>query len=222
MDSFPLLPVPKIGHNFYIFAENQINMGKQNWKPGNMVYPLPAALISCGSTPEEYNVMTVSWLGTICSDPPMVYISVRPGRNSYGIIKKNGEFVINLTTVEMAEVTDWCGVKSGRELDKFKESGLTPIPAKVVNCPVVAESPVSIECKVKEVRPLGTHDMFIADVVNIMADDQYIDPKTGAFDLASSGLLVYSHGNYYAMGKKIGKFGWSVMKEKTKKRLGIK
>jgi flavin reductase (DIM6/NTAB) family NADH-FMN oxidoreductase RutF len=166
--------------------------------------------------------MTVSWLGTICSDPPMVYISVRPGRNSYGIIKKNGEFVINLTTVEMAEVTDWCGVKSGREFDKFKESGLTPIPAQVVKCPVVAESPVSIECRVKEIMALGTHDMFIADVVNIMADDQYIDPKTGAFDLASSGLLVYSHGNYYAMGKKIGKFGWSVMKEKTKKRLGIK
>ena len=195
-------------------------MGKQNWKPGNMIYPLPAALISCGRTPDEYNQMTVSWLGTICSDPPMCYISVRPGRNSHDIIKKNGEFVINLTTVELAEVTDWCGVKSGRDIDKFKESGLTPIKATVVKCPIVEEAPVSIECRVKEIIPLGTHDMFIADVVNIIADDKYIDNESGAFDLAASGLLAYSHGNYYAMGKKIGKFGWSVMKDKTKRKLG--
>jgi len=194
-------------------------MGKQNWKPGNMIYPLPAALISCGSSPDEYNLMTVSWLGTICSDPPMCYISVRPGRASYDIIKRNGEFVINLTTVELAEVTDWCGVKSGREMDKFKESGLTPIPATVVNCPIVEEAPVSIECRVKEIISLGSHDMFIADVVNIVADDKYIDSESGAFDLAASGLLAYSHGNYYAMGEKVGKFGWSVMKDKTKRRL---
>jgi flavin reductase (DIM6/NTAB) family NADH-FMN oxidoreductase RutF len=197
-------------------------MGKQNWKPGNMIYPLPAALISSGSTPDEYNVMTVSWLGTICSDPPMVYISVRPGRNSYETIKKNGEFVINLTTEEIAEATDWCGVKSGRDFDKFKESGLTPIPASIVNCPIVEQSPVSIECRVREIKTLGTHDMFIADVVNIVADEKYIDSESGAFDLASAGLLVYSHGNYYSMGEKIGKFGWSVMKEKTKKKLGLK
>lgn len=197
-------------------------MGKQNWKPGNMIYPLPAALISCGSTPEEYNVMTVSWLGTICSDPPMVYISVRPGRNSYDIIKKTGEFVINLTTEEIAEATDWCGVKSGRDFDKFKESGLTALPASIVNCPIVEQSPVSIECRVREIKTLGTHDMFIADVVNIVADDKYIDTESGAFDLASSGLLVYSHGYYYSMGEKIGKFGWSVMKDKTKKKLGLK
>ncbi len=196
-------------------------MGKINWKPGNMVYPLPAALISCGSSPEEYNVMTISWLGTICSEPPMVYISVRPGRHSHDIIKKNLEFVINLTTVDLAEETDWCGVKSGRNVNKFKESGLTPVAATVVSCPIVEESPVSIECRVKEIVPLGSHDMFIADVVNIVVEDKYIIPESGAFDLAASGLLAYSHGNYYAMGKKIGKFGWSVMKEKTKKRLGI-
>ncbi len=197
----------------------QKTMGKINWKPGTMVYPLPAALISCGSTPEEYNVMTVSWLGTICSEPPMVYISVRPGRHSHEIIKKNGEFVINLTTVELAKVTDWCGVKSGRNMNKFRESGLTPIPATVVNCPIVEESPLSIECRVKEVKPLGSHDMFIADVVNVVVEDKYINPESGAFDLASSGLIAYSHGNYYTMGKKIGKFGWSVMKDKTKRRL---
>jgi flavin reductase (DIM6/NTAB) family NADH-FMN oxidoreductase RutF len=206
--------------NFYTFAEKRKTMGKINWKPGNMVYPLPAALISCGSTPEEYNLMTVSWLGTICSEPPMCYISVRPGRHSHEIIKRTGEFVINLTTVDLAQVTDWCGVKSGRDMDKFRESGLTPIPATVVNCPLVEESPVSIECRVKEVKPLGSHDMFIADVVNIVVEDKYINPESGAFDLAASGLLAYSHGNYYSLGKKIGKFGWSVMKEKTKKRIG--
>jgi len=194
-------------------------MGKQNWKPGNMIYPLPAALISCGSNPEEYNLMTVSWLGTICSDPPMCYISVRPERKSHAIIKNNGEFVINLTTVELAEVTDWCGVKSGRNIDKFKESGLTPIPGTVVNCPIVEEAPVSIECRVKEIIPLGSHDMFIADVVNVVADDRYINSESGAFDLAASGLLAYSHGYYYAIGEKVGKYGWSVMKEKTKRRL---
>jgi flavin reductase (DIM6/NTAB) family NADH-FMN oxidoreductase RutF len=149
----------------------------------------------------------------------MCYISVRPGRNSHDIIKRNGEFVINLTTVELAEITDWCGVKSGHDIDKFKESGLTPMAATVVKCPIVEESPVSIECRVKEIIPLGSHDMFIADVVNIVADDRYIDSESGAFDLAASGLLAYSHGNYYELGKKVGKFGWSVMKEKTKKRL---
>ncbi|MCE1198917.1 MAG: flavin reductase family protein [Marinilabiliales bacterium] len=195
-------------------------MGKINWKPGNMVYPLPAALISCGSEPETYNLITVSWIGTLCTDPPMCYISVRPGRHSSEILKQQGEFVINLTTKDMARATDWCGVRSGRDYNKFRESGLTPLPATVVNCPIVAESPVSIECKVREVRPLGTHDLFIADVVNVIADDRFIDPESGAMDLETAGLIAYSHGNYYELGKKIGKFGWSVMKEKTRRRQG--
>lgn len=194
-------------------------MAKINWKPGNMIYPLPAALISCGSTPEEYNLITVSWLGTICTDPPMCYISVRPGRHSSGIIKKNGEFVINLTTRAMAEVTDWCGVKSGRDHKKFQETGLTALPGTVVNCPMVAESPISIECRVVEVKELGTHDMFIANVVNIVADDRYINPESGAMNLEGAGLIAYSHGSYYEMGKNIGKFGWSVMKEKTRRKI---
>ncbi len=192
---------------------------KINWKPGNMVYPLPAALISCGDINGKMNLLTISWLGTICSDPPMCYISVRPGRYSYDMIKASGEFVINLTTSDIAKVTDWCGVKSGRDFDKFKESGLTPAPATLVKCPVVAEAPISIECRVTEIKPLGSHDMFIADVINIIADNRYIDPETGAFSLAAAGIMAYSHGNYYSLGKRIGKFGWSVMKPKTKKRI---
>jgi len=191
-------------------------MAKQNWKPGNMVYPLPAALISCGDINGKMNLLTVSWLGTLCTDPPMCYISVRPERYSHDIIKQSGEFVINLTTTDIAEATDWCGVKSGRDHDKFKESGLTPASASKVKCPVVAEAPISIECVVKEINSLGSHDMFIADVVNIMADDRFIDPETGAFSLAASGIMAYSHGTYYSLGKRIGKFGWSVMKDKTK------
>jgi len=193
---------------------------KQNWKPGNMVYPLPAALISCGNIEGKTNLLTVSWLGTICSDPPMCYISVRPERFSYQIIKESGEFVINLTTTDMAKVTDWCGVKSGRNFDKFKECGLTPATATIVKCPIVNEAPISIECRVREIKPLGSHDMFIADVVNIIADDRYIDPETGAFSLAAAGIMAYSHGTYYSLGKRIGKFGWSVMKDKTRMKHG--
>ena len=191
-------------------------MGKQHWKPGNMVYPLPAALISCGDINGKMNLLTVSWLGTLCTYPPMCYISVRPERYSYEMIKQTGEFVINLTTADMAKATDWCGVKSGRDHDKFKESGLTALPATIVKCPIVAESPISIECKVTEIKPLGSHDMFIAEVLNIIADDRYIDPETEAFNLAASGIMAYSHGTYYPLGKRIGKFGWSVMKDKTK------
>jgi flavin reductase (DIM6/NTAB) family NADH-FMN oxidoreductase RutF len=193
-----------------------MTMGKQNWKPGNMVYPLPAALISCGDIDGKMNLLTISWLGTLCSDPPMCYISVRPERYSHELIKQSGEFVINLTTLGIAKVTDWCGVKSGRNYNKFKECGLTPAAATIVKCPIVAEAPISIECKVKEIKSLGSHDMFIADVVNIIADDRYIDPETGAFGLAASGLIAYSHGTYYSLGKRIGKFGWSVTKNKTK------
>lgn len=187
---------------------------KENWKPGTMVYPLPAVLISVGSKKEEYNLFTVSWVGTICTDPPMCYISVRPERYSYPILKKNMEFVINLTTKEMALATDWCGVRSGAKYDKFKEMKLTPGKASVVQAPTVSESPLCIECRVKEVVPLGTHDMFISEVVNIQADDKYIDKETGKFDLAGSNPLVYLHGNYYELGTLIGKFGWSVQKKK--------
>jgi flavin reductase (DIM6/NTAB) family NADH-FMN oxidoreductase RutF len=190
-------------------------MGKQDWKPGTMIYPLPAVMVSCGATPEEYNILTVSWVGTICSDPPMCSISVRPSRHSYEILKKNMEFVINLTTKELAFATDWCGVKSGKDFNKFEEMKLTPHKASIVNAPYIEEAPLCIECRVREVMSLGSHDLFIADVVNVLADEQYMNPKTGAFHLNESDLLVYSHGQYYEMGKPIGKFGWSVQKKKT-------
>lgn len=187
---------------------------KQNWKPGTMIYPLPAVLVSCGGTPEEYNLITVAWVGTVCTNPPMCYISVRPERHSYPILKRNMEFVINLTTAEMAYATDWCGVNSGREHNKFEAMRLTPGKATVVKAPVVEESPLCIECRVREVLGLGSHDMFIADVVNVQADERYIDPATGAFDLQRAGLLAYSHGKYYELGAFVGKFGWSVKKKK--------
>jgi flavin reductase (DIM6/NTAB) family NADH-FMN oxidoreductase RutF len=188
---------------------------KLQWKPGNMLYPLPAALISSGATEEEYNVFTASWTGTICSDPPMCYVSIRPERHSYNIIKRNMEFVINLTNEDLAFATDWCGVKSGRDFDKFKEMKLTPVRGEKVAAPIVAESPVNIECRVTQILPLGSHDMFIAEVLNVQVDEKYINPKTGAFDLAATNLMAYLHGNYHKIGEKIGKFGWSVQKNKN-------
>ncbi len=191
---------------------------KQDWKPGTMIYPLPAAMISCGNTPEEYNIITVSWVGTICSDPPMCYISVRPSRHSHEIIKRTGNYVINLTTEALARATDWCGVRSGRDFNKFEEMKLTAGKSKLVEAPLIEESPVCIECRVKEIILLGSHDMFISEVVNVKADDQYLDPVTGRFDMQNAGLLAYSHGHYYGLGKRIGKFGWSVEKKKKKKK----
>jgi len=191
---------------------------KQDWKPGTMIYPLPAAMISCGSTPEEQNIFTVSWIGTICSDPPMCYISVRPARHSYEIIKRNGEFVINLTTEDLARATDWCGVRSGKDHNKFQEMKLTPGKATIVGAPVIEESPICIECRVKEIIPLGSHDMFISEVVNVRAEEQFLHPETGRFDMQKAGLLAYSHGYYYGLGKQIGKFGWTVQKKKKKKK----
>ena len=182
-----------------------------------MIYPLPAVLVSCGSTPEEYNLLTVAWTGTLCTNPPMCYISVRPERHSYDIIRRNMEFVINLTDKELAHSTDWCGVRSGRDYNKFEEMGLTPGRCTVVNAPLIEESPLCIECRVREILSLGSHDLFIADVVNVRADDQYLNPATGKFDLASSNPLVYVHGHYYELGKPIGKFGWSVEKKKNEK-----
>lgn len=178
-----------------------------------MIYPLPAILVSCGSTAEEYNLITVAWTGTLCTNPPMCYISVRPERHSYAIIKKNMEFVLNLTTEDMAFATDWCGVRSGRDYDKFEEMRLTPGKATVVSAPIVEESPLNIECRVKEIISLGSHDMFIAEVVNVRADERYLNPQTGKFELSESHPLVYLHGAYYGLGKKIGKFGWSVEKK---------
>jgi len=187
---------------------------KQNWKPGTMIYPLPAVLVSCGNTPERQNLITVAWTGTICTDPAMCYISVRPERHSYNIIKEEMEFTINLTTSAMAHATDWCGVKSGREFDKWKETGLTPLSGVKVGCPHIKEAPISIECRVKEIVHLGSHDMFVADVLNVIADDRYIDPATGAFDMAKADLISYIHGGYYAHSEKLGTFGWTVRKKK--------
>ena len=177
-----------------------------------MIYPLPAVLVSCGETPEEYNMLTVAWTGTICSDPAMCYISVRPERHSYDLIKRTGEFVINLTTEALARATDWCGVKSGKDVNKWREMGLTPAPASVVKAPLIEESPVSIECRVKQILPLGTHDMFIAEVVNVVVDEEYLD-ETGKFDMVRAGLMAYSHGEYFTLGKSFGHFGWSVRKK---------
>lgn len=182
-----------------------------------MIYPLPAVLVSCGESEAEYNMLTVAWTGTICSSPAMCYISVRPERHSYDIIKRTGEFVINLTTEDLARATDWCGVKSGREEDKFKAMGLTAVESSVVKAPTLAESPISIECKVQQIIPLGSHDMFIAEVVNVSVDEQYIDPDSGKFDLQRAKLIAYSHGEYFKLGEAIGHFGWSVRK-KGKKR----
>ena len=191
-------------------------MAKIHWKPGTMLYPLPVVMVSCGETPEEYNIITIAWTGTINSDPPMCSISIRPERLSYDIIKRTGEFVINLTTEELAKATDWCGCRSGRKYNKWNEMNLTPAPAKVVKAPIIEESPGNIECKVKDIIDLGTHHMFIAEVVNFSVDDKYID-ENGAFSFSKANPLVYSHGYYFGMGKEIGKFGWSVEKKTNKK-----
>lgn len=191
-------------------------MSKVFWKPGTFVYPIPAVMVSCGSM-EESNIITVAWTGIINTNPAMVYISVRPTRYSHSMIKKSGEFVINLTTKDLAYKTDWCGVKSGKDVDKFKEMKLTKEKGKFVKCPLIKEAPVSIECKVKEIKELGSHDMFIAEVLSIDADDKYIDEK-GAFDISKCDLIAYANGGYYPLAKKVGKFGFSVMKKKKKKR----
>ena len=186
---------------------------KESWKPGTLIYPLPAVLVSCGATPDEYNLLTVAWTGTVCTAPPMCYVSVRPERHSYGIIRRTGEFVINLTTRGLARAADWCGVRSGRDYDKFREMGLTPGKALKVAAPIVEESPVSIECRVRQVLELGTHDMFLAEVVAVQVDADYIDPATGRFCLERACPIVYSHGEYFALGEALGHFGWSVRKK---------
>ena len=197
-------------------------MEKINWKPGTMLYPLPAIMVSCGATKEEFNIITIAWTGTICSNPPMCYISVQPKRHSYEIIKKNMDFVINLTTEQLAFATDWCGVKSGKDVNKFSEMKLTPAKAQLVKSPLIAESPVNIECVVKEIKALGSHDMFIAEVVAVNVDPKFLNPETQAFDMEKAGLICYSHGKYFNVGEFLGGFGFSVMKPKTKKKRMLK
>ena len=187
-------------------------MAKVQWKAGTFIYPIPAVMVSCG-TMEKSNIITVAWTGILNTNPAMCYISVRPERYSHDIIKENGEFVINLTTEKLARATDWCGVISGRNRDKFKEMKLTKEKGNFVKAPLIKESPVSVECRVKEIIPLGSHDMFVAEVLSIDADEKYIDEK-GAFDISKCNLMAYANGGYYQLGKKIGKFGFSVQKKK--------
>jgi flavin reductase (DIM6/NTAB) family NADH-FMN oxidoreductase RutF len=193
-------------------------MAKIEFKPGTMLNPVPAVMVSCGDEKEK-NIITIAWTGIDNTNPPMTYVSVRKERYSHDIIKRTGEFVINLTTEELAFATDYCGVRSGRDVDKFKEQNLTAIESKVVSCPSISESPVNIECKVTEIKELGSHDMFLAEIVSVSVDDSLMD-ETGRLCLDEAGLIAYNHGHYFPLKKKdIGKFGYSVMKPKTKKRL---
>ena len=192
-------------------------MAKQHWKAGNMLYPLPAVMVSCQRAEEKPNIITVAWAGTVCTNPPMVSISVRPERYSYPIIKESGEFVINLVTGDLAYATDYCGVRSGKDVDKFKEMHLTPMPSLHIHAPGIAESPVNIECKVRQVLELGSHSMFLADVLGVSIDETYLDEK-GKFHLNDTGLVTYSHGEYFLLGKKLGTFGYSVKKPSKKDR----
>ena len=189
-------------------------MAKVIWKSGTFVYPIPAVMVSCG-TMEKSNIITVAWTGILNTEPAMVYISVRPTRYSYNLIKEQGEFVINLTTKKLVRETDWCGVKTGAKVDKFKEMNLHKEKAKFVQCTLIKESTVSIECKVKEIKELGSHHLFIAEVLSIDADDKYIDEK-GAFDISKCDLIAYANGGYYSLDKKLGKFGFSVQKKNKK------
>lgn len=186
-------------------------MAKQSFKPGNMLYPLPAVMVSCKRPGEKANIITVAWTGTVCSSPAMVSISVRKERYSYEIIKETKEFVINLATKELVFALDFCGVRSGKTVDKFKEMHLTELPSQKLHAPGIAQSPVNIECRVTEVKPLGSHDLFLAEVVHVTVEDRFMD-KNGTFALNRAGLITYSHGEYFELGKKVGSFGYSVRK----------
>lgn len=192
-------------------------MGKEIWKPGNMLYPLPAVMVSCQRPEEKPNIITIAWTATICSSPAMLSISVRPERHSYNIIKETGEFVVNLTTKKLIKATDYCGVRSGRNVDKYAEMKLTPGKCEYISAPAIEESPVNIECRVKDIIPLGSHDMFISEVLGVHVDGGFIS-ETGKFELNQTGLITYSHGEYFCLGEKVGSFGYSVRKPaKTKK-----
>lgn len=192
-------------------------MSKECWKPGNMIYPIPAVMVSCAQEGKADNIITVAWTGTVCTNPPMAYISVRPERHSYDMIKETGEFVINLTTKKLVKATDYCGVRSGRDVDKFAEMHLHKEPATHVKVPLIKECPVNIECKVSEIKELGSHHMFLADVMGVNIDPAYLD-GSGKFRLNEAGLIMYSHGEYYGFGELLGSFGYSVQKNKKKKR----
>lgn len=190
-------------------------MSKQSWKPGNMLYPLPVVMVTVSDRQGRPNIFTVAWTGTVCSDPPMVSISVRPERYSHQIIEETGEFVINLTTSGLVYATDYCGVRSGKDTDKIRDMHLTLLPGEKVKAPLLKESPVNIECRVKQTLPLGTHDMYLADVVRVHVEETYMNEK-GCFVLEKAEPVVYSHGSYFALGKKIGTFGYSVRKSKKR------
>ena len=195
-----------------VHKRKEKTMGKQHWKPGNMLNPVPAVMVSVTDKEGKSNIITVAWAGTVCTNPPMVSISVRPSRYSYQILEETGEFVINLTNESLVKACDYCGVVSGRDVDKFAKTGLTPIPMEHVHAMGIDESPVNMECKITEKRELGSHTMFIAEVVGVTVDDRYMD-ETGKFHINESGLVMYSHGEYFALGKKLGKFGYSVKKK---------
>lgn len=186
--------------------------GKAQWKPGNMVYPVPAVMVTVADRGGESNIITIAWTGTVCTNPPMAYISVRPERYSYRMLKESGEFVINLTTEKLVYATDYCGVKSGRDTDKWKDTGLTPAPAQEVGAPLIQESPVNIECRVTEIKELGSHHMFLAEVVAVDVDESYLNEK-GKFELHKAAPIVYSHGEYYGLSNLLGTFGYSIRKK---------
>ncbi|MEA1874961.1 MAG: flavin reductase family protein [Bacteroidota bacterium] len=195
-----------------------VSKSRVSFKPGTMLYPLPAVMVSCGDSLEKYNIITIAWTGIVNSNPPMCYISVRKSRHSHALIKEAGGFVINLTTVKLAHATDWCGVRSGRDYNKFKEMKLTAIPAEQVKAPMIAESPLNLECKIHSITELGSHDMFLAEIVAVHGDPHYMDNENGEFLLTASELLTYAHGKYYSVAKKQGKFGFSVEGTKRKKK----
>ena len=186
---------------------------KQVWKPGNMLYPVPAVMVTVQDAEGRSNIITIAWTGTVCTNPPMLYISVRPERHSYRMLKETGEFVVNMTTKKLAKAADYCGVRSGRDVDKWKETGLTPGKAQAVNVPLIAESPVNIECRVKEVLELGSHHMFLAEVLSVDVDERLLEDG-GRLALEKAEPLVYSHGEYYGLSELLGTFGWSVRKKK--------
>ena len=192
-------------------------MEKQSWKPGNMLYPVPAVMVSCQRPGEKPNIITIAWAGTVCTNPPMVSISVRPERYSYSILRETKEFVLNLTTRELAKATDYCGVRSGRDVDKYREMHLTPLQSQQIQAPGIAESPVNIECKVKQILELGSHHLFLAEVLGVTVDEAYLDEK-GTFRLNQADLVAYCHGQYRTLGESIGSFGYSVRKKESRSK----